>query len=196
MTRNTLVSAWAGSTLLAVGLAAVGAGCIATPDPTRSRMVQEPPETGILEEKIRRLEGDTESAMLQVNDLRRDLERAHNQTTGAVEARLNTMVHNLDSLQQRIAALEAAREQDKQEIVDRLSAKIAGLMSQQQAASEPVRTSSRRTSEYGYEHTVESGQTLSAIAAAYGVSTRAIIDANNLTNPNQLRVGQKLFIPE
>lgn len=48
----------------------------------------------------------------------------------------------------------------------------------------------------GYEHEVKPGQTLSEIAAVYGVRAQAIIEANQLTNPNAIRVGQKLFIPE
>jgi LysM repeat protein len=48
----------------------------------------------------------------------------------------------------------------------------------------------------GYEHVVKVGETLSQIAAAYKVKAQAIIDANNITNPNTVRPGQKLFIPE
>ena len=44
-------------------------------------------------------------------------------------------------------------------------------------------------------HTVESGETLGKIAAAYGVTTAAIANANGLTNPNMIRVGQRLIIP-
>jgi LysM repeat protein len=43
---------------------------------------------------------------------------------------------------------------------------------------------------------VESGETLSAIAKAYGVKMKTISQANNLSNPNNLRLGQTLFIPE
>lgn len=49
---------------------------------------------------------------------------------------------------------------------------------------------------YGYEHKVQAGETLSEIARAYNVRINAIIDANNLTDPDQLKVGKLLFIPE
>jgi LysM repeat protein len=42
---------------------------------------------------------------------------------------------------------------------------------------------------------VVAGETLSAIAAAYRVKSSDIIKLNNLSNPNALRVGQKLVIP-
>ena len=48
----------------------------------------------------------------------------------------------------------------------------------------------------GVEHTVETGQTLSEIAKAYGVKMDTIIKVNNISNPSALRVGQKLFIPQ
>ena len=48
----------------------------------------------------------------------------------------------------------------------------------------------------GYEHVVKSGETLSQIATQYGVTVQVIVDANELADPNALRVGQKLFIPQ
>jgi len=36
----------------------------------------------------------------------------------------------------------------------------------------------------------------SRTAAAYGVTVRSIVEANDIPNPDRLRVGQKLFIPE
>jgi murein DD-endopeptidase MepM/ murein hydrolase activator NlpD len=44
-------------------------------------------------------------------------------------------------------------------------------------------------------HTVESGETLSLIAAKYGVSEQTIVWENNLPNKNSLRTGQKLVVP-
>ncbi|HET7719125.1 MAG TPA: LysM peptidoglycan-binding domain-containing protein [Acidimicrobiales bacterium] len=47
----------------------------------------------------------------------------------------------------------------------------------------------------GGTHTVQSGQTLSAIASRYGVSTSALASANGITDPRRLQVGQRLTIP-
>ncbi len=44
-------------------------------------------------------------------------------------------------------------------------------------------------------YTVQPGDTLFIIAQRYGVSVQAIVNANNLTNPNRLSVGQELVIP-
>jgi LysM repeat protein len=53
----------------------------------------------------------------------------------------------------------------------------------------------------GYEHVVEAGETLSAIAKAYRaqgvkVTTAQIIAANPKLNPNALIAGKKIFIPD
>ncbi len=47
----------------------------------------------------------------------------------------------------------------------------------------------------GAVHRVVNGDTLSTIAQSYGVTIQQIVDANNLTNPNSLSIGQELIIP-
>lgn len=44
-------------------------------------------------------------------------------------------------------------------------------------------------------HTVQSGETVAQIAQAYGTSVDAIVEANDLEDPNFIWVGQKLIIP-
>ncbi len=45
-------------------------------------------------------------------------------------------------------------------------------------------------------HTVELGDTLAKIARAYGVTSAAIVEANNLASADLIYVGQRLLIPE
>jgi LysM repeat protein len=45
-------------------------------------------------------------------------------------------------------------------------------------------------------YTVRSGDTLYLISRRYNVSINRLIELNNITNPNQLRVGQQLLIPK
>jgi len=88
-----------------------------------------------------------------------------------------------------IQALDAARQADKDEITNRLAARMSELLNAQtQAASQQTRQ--------GREHVVKAGETLSTIAAAYKVRVNAIAEANNISNPNSIRPGQKLLIPE
>ncbi len=47
----------------------------------------------------------------------------------------------------------------------------------------------------GFHHMVRPGDTLGKIAGKYGSSIRAVQQANRLSSPNRIRVGQKLLIP-
>ncbi len=47
----------------------------------------------------------------------------------------------------------------------------------------------------GQKYVVQPGDTLVAIAEEFGVTVQELIDANRLTNPDVLRVGQELIIP-
>jgi LasA protease len=64
-----------------------------------------------------------------------------------------------------------------------------------QALSNPTPNATRPPLDIPAEHTVQSGETLSLIAARYNVSVDAIMDVNNLDNPNLLSVGQVLSLP-
>ncbi len=76
-----------------------------------------------------------------------------------------------------LAAVRSAQGRLRDEIVEDLSARISAIAKRQEQAR-------------------AAGQTLSAIALAYKVSVKAIMQANNITDPTKLRVGQTLFIPD
>jgi LysM repeat protein len=47
----------------------------------------------------------------------------------------------------------------------------------------------------GTVYTVQAGDTLFSIARRFGVTVQAIVEANNLANPDSLSIGQQLVIP-
>lgn len=53
-----------------------------------------------------------------------------------------------------------------------------------------------RNSTEGFYHQVEKGQTLWKIAQIYGVNPELLARANALENPDQLHVGQRLWVPQ
>jgi len=151
----------------------------------------------IVQDKMQKLDGRIEGLELEVERLRRDVDSARSGPSP-----VQPLQARLDDLETRIRAVDAARERDKQEIVDKLSSKITQIVSSSKssgsssARKQGSKKSSSSGSQTGYEHEVQSGETLSAIAAAYGVSTKVVLDNNDIKDPNRLRVGQKLFIPE
>lgn len=130
---------------------------------------------------------------MEVQNMRSDIERLKNQLEVLADERndvyqlVRDVQSRLDAIEQSLGGFEAARASEKQELLDHLSRKIAEILKSQKPA--PV-------SDTGYEHVVETGQTLSDIALAYKVNVKAIVQANNLPNANDITVGQKLFIPE
>jgi beta-lactamase class A/LysM repeat protein len=64
----------------------------------------------------------------------------------------------------------------------------------QATGSQPAQASSKPTGTTG-EYVVHVGDTLSGIAKALGVSLRALLEANGLTDPDRLKAGQKLTVP-
>ena len=45
------------------------------------------------------------------------------------------------------------------------------------------------------EYTIQTGDSLSKIAAKHGLSTRELADLNGIKDPNKIRIGQKITIP-
>ena len=129
---------------------------------------------------------------IEDNDLRLAESQQEVQQLQAELARrpTNADIQNLEkrigALEQMIQRMEIQREKDREEIVNTLSQRMANVLAQQQA-SQAVAS--------GRTHEVARGETLSAIAAAYRVSSQRIIQVNNLSKPDNLRVGQKLIIP-
>jgi len=95
----------------------------------------------------------------------------------------------------RFAAVERQAETDKQQMISRLTAELERLLGQMKTPAPAPDAPSGRT-QYGIEHTVRPGETLSTIAAAYGVSVKKLIGVNKLKNPDRVSIGQKIFIPE
>lgn len=167
-----------------VGLLLSG-GCVTLVD--QNSMAQQQADMEKMHEDVQKLQEKLNGIELEQQNLARDI--------GAVRSspKEDTVVRNrLDTLERQVQSLAAARDADRKQIVNQ----VATLVSSSGGGSSGRSSSGRGgSSQSGYEHVVESGQTLSAIAEAYKVSSSAIKKANNLKS-STLRVGQKLFIPK
>ena len=181
---------------LVAGLAFAGAGCVTTEeiDPPASQA-----DVGYLREEIRRLNARLDAADAELGRVQGDVVSARSsQPDTASAAQVQEVQTQLDDLQRQIRALDAARVQDKKEIYDDISKKVATLLKSSSSAAAPARSAAkpRSASQSGIEHVVQAGESLSKIASAYGVKLDVIMTENGLTNANSIRVGQKLFIPQ
>lgn len=85
---------------------------------------------------------------------------------------------NTEDLISRLRQVEESRESDSQALTTTLPAtqQVVALLS-------------------NITYQVRPGDTLAAIATRYNTSISELVQANNLSNPNQLRINQKLIIP-
>ena len=109
------------------------------------------------------------------------------------------MKNEIESLRAEVAALKGAiselrREMHGQrdEIVRDLSKKIATI---QPPAPKPTPAPKPRPTGPCYEYTVQSGDTLSLIAKAFGTTVQKIKDMNGMKS-DALKIGQKLNVPK
>lgn len=112
------------------------------------------------------------------------------------------------ALQQQISALksaleksEDARVKEREVLLTKVGEMIASSKPPPDTKKESAPSPANHDTEHGYNHTVEKGQTLSMIAAAYTekgvkVTVDDIRKANNLGPKDVIKPGQVLFIPK
>ncbi len=184
---------------LLVAAALLAGGCVTVYDEETERQnaLLQRQQAQAQQERFDRLNGRLESLQMEVDALRRDLDRQRADQGRAGSAEMQALRESVTDLDRRLAAESAARERDRKAILDSVSSTVSSLLrsSGGSRSSSSSSTTRRPTSGQGVIHKVEAGQTLSAIAAAYKVSSSVIMEANGMKNPNQLRVGQELIIP-
>lgn len=138
---------------------------------------------------------------------------------------LKTQVDRLQlenvTMKKSLSALETSRTKEREALLDEVSkilaeskpAKVAATPAPAKLSTNttaktlvtpkpaPPSTNQTTQEQIGYEHVVESGQTVSSIVKAFNeagvkVTVKDIIQANNLGPDAKVRIGQKLFIPK
>ena len=122
------------------------------------------------------------------------------QQQGVLASRLGALERGGDTVSQAelaavrsdLASVREAQGRLRGEIVEDITKRLTDLAKKREAEAKKEAAAQKS----GYNHVVEAGQTLSAIAQAYKVSVKSIMQANNIKDPTKVRVGQKLFIPD
>jgi LysM repeat protein len=150
----------------------------------------DPHQLGVLDEKVNRLNAQVEDLQFRQQQMQKDLEgiRADVQelrrATGAIAP------NDIKSLEDRIAAVDAARQRDKQAIIDQLAKELAAIGAGK-PGNKPVPTTTGDAKEY----IVQKGETLTSIAKATGVTVADLKKANGLSG-DDIKPGQRLVIPK
>ena len=116
---------------------------------------------------------------------------------------------DLKKLAAQVQEIDKKRQDDNQKILDALDklgkgGTVSTPSHRPTAVSTTTPTDNSPTTggqQNGYYYPIASGDTIAAIAKAYQaknvkVTVKKILDANPGLNPNNLKVGQKIFIPD
>ena len=173
-------------------------GCATYFEEQRMETARQRTETGNQRTEVDQLKArvDALEKLVQYQDANLTALRAEN------DKQRQEVRDQLVTIDRTFKAYESARDADKQVIIDDLTAKIAkiaDMMRPKSPSSRPQPAPLQNTTSGAGQrrkHVVQTGETLSAIAATYKATVNAIVQANDMKNANSLKVGQRLIIPE
>jgi len=160
-------------------------------------------EQAALRNDVRLLEQRLGELAMTVEDLRRE--------NSSLQARTSQSFVTVTQLNEAVAdmnrALQAGLASQKRDVLQQVAGQMERLGKQTQAALDALaRGQATRPAvqtdfkddfpKQGVNYTVQAGDTLSGIAQKMNSSVSDIINANRITDPTKLRVGQTLFIPQ
>lgn len=159
-------------------------------------------EVANLREDLRLLSQRVGELQMSVEQLQREKD--------ALQAKTSQSYVTLEQLNRALADLnrttQAALGDQRRDILQTVATQIERLGKQTNAAldalakSQATRPAVQTTfsedfPQQGVNYTVQAGDTLSSIAQKNGARMQDIINANKLSDPTRIRVGQTLFIP-
>ncbi len=169
-----------------VALCAAGAPTAPAQDQTIGQQVS------ILDERLSKLRADVDAIQANQQQIQQDLKQIQAQLAEVHQSGPSASVNDLQALEARVKALDAARETDKKVILDQLAKELASLSGSHGGGGGAANPSAGPAN--GNEYAVQKGDTLTSIAKNKGVTIADLRKANNLTS-DSLKVGQKLVIP-
>lgn len=165
--------------------------CVATALPARAQEQTVAQQLAILDERISKLRADVDALQFNQQQVQQDIKQVQSQMDEVRRTGPGASANDLQALEARVRALDAARETDKKVIIDQLAKELAAMSGSHsgKTATQPTPATS------GSEHIVAAGETLTSVAKSCGVTIADLRKANNLTS-DSLKVGQKLVIPK
>jgi LysM repeat protein len=156
-----------------------------------------------LREDVRLLTQRVGELSLTVEQLNRD--------NSSLQAKTNQSFVTLEQLNKSVAdvnrTMQSALAEQKRETLNQVSERIERLAKQTQAAIDAVAKNqatrpavqtnfNEEFPKEGINYTVQAGDTLAVIARKNNARLQDIINANKISDPTKIRVGQTLFIPQ
>ena len=166
--------------------------CTVATLPARGQEQTVAQQLSILDERISKLRADVDALQFNQQQIQQDIKQVQGQMDEVRHAGPNASANDLQALEARVKALDAAREADKKAIIDQLAKELAAMSGGHGGKTATPPSTAATT---GSEHIVATGETLTSIAKSTGTTIADLRKANNLTS-DSLKVGQKLVIPK
>lgn len=149
-------------------------------------------QVSILDERLSKLRADVDAIQASQQQIQQDLKQVQAQVAELHQSGPSASVNDLQALDARVKALDAARETDKKVILDQLAKELAAMSGSHSGGGAATPSTGAAN---GNEYVVQKGDNLTLIAKNNGVTVADLRKANNLTS-DSLKVGQKLAIPQ
>lgn len=146
----------------------------------------------------------------KVGELSLTVEQINRDNT-SLQAKANQNFVTIEQLNRSIAdvnrTMQSALAEQKRETLNQVSTQLERLAKQTQAAvdavaknqaTRPVMKTSFENDfpKEGINYTVQAGDTLAVVARKNNAKLQDIVNANKITDPSKIQVGQTLFIPQ
>lgn len=191
--------------MLVLGAALALSGCFATEK--RVELI----ETDITrqgawnDERFQKMETELGAARTENEALRQRMDDLSDQIAslgGEVSSRLSELEQSDEQVaaQARDAArsatdVEEARQKDREDLIERMNVILEEVLKENERLAARVEKLENSALTFGRVHKVQRGESVASIAEKYGTTPQAIADANGLSDPNLIQVGQELVIP-
>ena len=176
------------SGLLLLALSLLGAGCAST----RPKFDAVQAQQANLREDILRLEKGMKKTASRVEEL----EKRITFLEGNITANIADLQRSVDGLDEKLKSRDAEASRKIDSISAGIEERFRAMAAENKELLNTIEEARKASYTTGYEHFVESGETLGGIARSYGVTVQSIMDANDMDDPDTLTVGQKLFVPK
>ena len=166
-------------------------------------------ETRALRENVNRLQSQLDDLTLSYSALKKELDslRSELRKVRAQSSQKDPSAAtrgDIENLAKTIREVDRKRSADKELILKEMKSLVRNIPKSRPNTSPPA-TPPR--SQKGFEHSVQSGETISAIIAAYNevlknqgtkkrITLKSVLTANPKLNPRSIQIGQVLFIPD
>ena len=180
-------------------------------NPAISRAQNNSLQNRALIENVNRLLGQLEDLLQSYNALKKEVDilqiELRKTRAESLKSKPDSITKSdIEGLTKAIREVDRKRSADKELILK----EIRNIARNSNNNSRPITTTpstTNRKPQKGFEHTVQSGETISAIIAAYNeqlkieggkkrITLNSVLKANPKLNPRSIQIGQILFIPD